>query len=88
MSSAIISLLVSHILTFVEGELAKEEPQIIATITQDIQLLITKLESLIAGKSSSAAAVVTPVLNVVGAAATAAVEAAGEAVAQSASSSN
>lgn len=88
MSSAIISLLVSHILTFVEGELAKEEPQIVATITQDIQLLIAKLESLISGKSSSVAAVATPVLNVVGAAATAAVEAAGQAVSQNASNGN
>ncbi len=86
MSSAILSLLVSHILTFVEGELAKEEPQLIALVVQDIQSLISKLESMIAAKSSNAAAVANPLLNVAQKVAVDAVEAAGQSVAQDAAS--
>ncbi len=50
MSNAILSLIVSHLLTFIEQELAKEEPQILAGIEQDIQALIAKLETMIAAK--------------------------------------
>lgn len=82
MSSAILSLLVSHILTFVEGELAKEAPELVALVIQDIQSLISKLESMIAAKSSNAAAVVTPLLNVAQKVAVDAVQAAGQSVAQ------
>ena len=83
MSSAIISLLISHILTFVESELMKEEPVLIAALTSDIQSLIAKLEALIEGKSPKAAAIVNPVLDAVSNVATVAVEAAGTAVASS-----
>jgi hypothetical protein len=81
MSSAIMSLLISHILTFVESEIIKEEPALVATLVQDIESLISKLENLIEGKSTKASAITTPVLNTIGAAAVSAVEAAGAAVA-------
>ncbi len=58
MSSAIMTLLISHILTFVESELVKEEPELVAHLTQDVQSLIAKLEALIEGKSQAVAAVV------------------------------
>lgn len=84
MSSAILSLLVSHILTFVEGELAKEAPELVALVVKDIQSLISKLESMIAVKSSNAAGVVTPLLNLAQKVAVDAVQAAGQSVAQDA----
>ncbi len=58
MSSAIMSLLISHILTFVESELANLEPTIIA----DVQALISKLEALIAAKVAPVAQVAAPVV--------------------------
>ena len=85
MSSAIMSLLISHILTFVEGELAKEEPLLMAALVTDVQSLITKLESLVSAKSSVAAAVVNPVLSAVSGVGVMALQAAGSVVEQSVS---
>ena len=82
MSSAILSLLISHILTYLEGELVKAEPQLVSNLEADIKSLISKLEALIAVKSPVVAKIATPVLNVVESATTAAVEAAGTAIAQ------
>jgi malonyl CoA-acyl carrier protein transacylase len=82
MSSAILSLLISHVLTFVESELVKEEPQLVALVVQDIQSLIAKLESMISAKSRNAAAIAVPLLNLAQSAAVSAVEAAGQSVAQ------
>ena len=81
MSSAIISFLIAHILTFVESELAKEEPAIMEALTHDIQSLIIKLESLISAKSEPIASVVNPVLNAVSVVAIEAANAAGAVVA-------
>lgn len=80
MSSAILTLLVSHILTFVENELLKEAPHLIEVLVQDIQSLITKLETLIQSKSSNAAKIADPILNAVSNVATIAIEAAGTAI--------
>jgi len=63
MSSAILTLLVSHILTFVESELIKEEPAILATLEADLQSLISKLQSLLSSKSTAIASAVNPVLS-------------------------
>jgi hypothetical protein len=81
MSSAIMSLLISHVLTFVEGELAKNEPALIAALEADVNSLIAKLESMLSTKSPSVAKVVNPVLTSVSEIASDAVEAAGTAVA-------
>jgi hypothetical protein len=53
MSQALMTLIVSHLLTFVESELIKSEPKIVAAVTQDVQSLIAKLEKLIADKAGS-----------------------------------
>ena len=82
MSAAIISFLISHILTFVESELEKEEPAILASITHDIQSLIIKLESLIESKSPAVAAAVNPVLGTASNVAVAALQAAGSVIVQ------
>ena len=81
MSSAIMSLLISHILTFLESELAKEEPVLQAALEADIKSLIKKLESMISAKSPAAAAIVNPVLASVSSVALDAVQAAGSVVA-------
>lgn len=81
-SSAILSLLVSHILTYVEGQLMKAEPEILQDIVNDVQSLINKLESLISSKSSTISSVANPVLNAIESAATISVEAAGQALVQ------
>ena len=87
MSSAILTLLVSHILTFVESELLKEEPAILAALEADIQSLISKLESLLSVKAPAVAAAVNPALNVASAVAVDAVQAAGTVLAQAGASS-
>lgn len=87
MSSAIMSLLISHILTFVESELAKEEPAMVVWITQDIQSLISKLESLLTARSPTIAAAVNPALAIASVVAGDAVNAAAEVVAQETASS-
>ena len=81
-SNAIMSLLISHILTFVESELVKNEPAMMAALEADIRSLIAKLESMLAAKSASVAAVVNPVLNVVSHVAVDAMQAAGQSIAQ------
>jgi hypothetical protein len=53
MSQAILNLIISHLLTFVESELIKNEPKIVGAITQDVQSLIARLETLIADKSKT-----------------------------------
>lgn len=80
MSSAIMSLLISHILTFVESELAKEEPDLLAALEADIKSLIVKLESMLSAKSPSVASVVNPALNQVSSVTLDAVQAAGDAI--------
>ena len=75
MSSAIMSLIVSHLLTFLESELAKNEPQILAVINQDIHLLIAKLEALVASKAPAGAAIVNPMVEVAGQAVDAGIQA-------------
>ena len=87
MSSAILTLLISHILTFVESELLKEEPTLLAALESDIQSLISKLESLIASKSPAVAAAVNPALNVASVVAVDAVQAAGTVLAHAGASS-
>jgi hypothetical protein len=77
MSSAILTLLVSHILTFVESELLKEEPAILAALEADIQSLISKLEGLLSAKAPAVAAAVNPALKVASVVAVDAVQAAG-----------
>jgi hypothetical protein len=62
--SAIMSLIISHLLTIIENELINEEPKIVNLIVEEIQLLINKLENLIENKSSGVAAVVNPALAV------------------------
>ena len=82
MSSAILTLLVSHILTFVESELIKEDPAIIAALEADIKSLISKLEGLLSAKVPAVAAAVNPALEVASSVAVDAVQAAGSVVAQ------
>jgi hypothetical protein len=57
--SIVISLLISHLLSMIEAALIAEEPTIVA----EMQLLITKLEGYISGKSTTIAADINPVLN-------------------------
>ena len=69
MSSAILTMIISNLLTFVEGELIvpgliKNEPEILATLEADLQSLIAKLEALLAAKHPQVAAVVNPILQV------------------------
>lgn len=63
MSSALLSLLISHILTYVEQELVRNEPALVQDLINDVNSLINKLEALIASKNASIAAVVNPVLS-------------------------
>lgn len=82
MSSAILTLLISHILTFVENELIKEEPAILAALEADIKSLISKLEALLTAKSPAVAKAVNPALEVASTIAVDAVHAAGTVVVQ------
>lgn len=75
----ILTLLSSHLLTVIENSLIANEPAIVATIEQEINLLITKLESFLQKKSPTASSIVTPILNSVNSVADVAVEAAGNA---------
>lgn len=77
--SLILTLLSSHLLTIIEGELVNAEPAIVNMIIQEIELLISKLENYIEGKSPTVAAAATPVLNSVANTASNMVQAAGEA---------
>lgn len=80
MSSAIMSLLISHILTFIESELAKEEPVLMAALIADIQSLIAKLESMLTIKSPKISSLANPVLSTVSTGAIDALQAAGNVV--------
>ena len=80
----LLSYIINHLITAIEYELVREEPEVVAITVKEIELLISKLETYISTKSSPAAAVVNPILSEVGVVATAAVSAAGNAVAQSA----
>ena len=80
MQAAFLSLLISHILTFLESELAKQEPALMAALIADVQSLVKKLESMIATKSPSVAAVVNPMLDSVSHVAGDALQAAGNVV--------
>ncbi|HEY5236565.1 MAG TPA: hypothetical protein VIJ14_10330 [Rhabdochlamydiaceae bacterium] len=77
--SAIMGLIISHLLTVVENELIKEEPAMVAVVVKELQLLISKLENFIEGKSPAVAAIVNPVLDGVSGVAVNMVEAAGNA---------
>jgi hypothetical protein len=78
-----ISFIISHLLTLVENELIKEEPVLVRLAVQEIELLISKLENLIASKSPKTANVVNPALTAVGSTAVNMVVAAGEAAVES-----
>lgn len=80
MSSAIMSLLISHILTFLESELAKEEPALMEALIADVQSLVKKLESMIEAKSPKVAAAINPSLEVAAHVAADALQAAGDVV--------
>lgn len=80
----LLSYIAGHLLSIIEQELISEAPEVVAITVKEIELLISKLESYIASKSSPAAAVATPILNEVGTVLTAAVSAAGNAAAISA----
>lgn len=77
--SLFITLLGSHLLTLVENELIAAEPAIVNLVIQEVELLISKLENLLAGKAPKIAAVANPALTAAGATAVNMVQAAGEA---------
>ncbi len=80
MSAAIMSLLISHILTFVENELAKEEPAMLSALEADIKSLIAKLEAMLSAKYPTVAPAINPVLSAVSTVAVQAVQAGGEVI--------
>ena len=82
MPAALLSLLISHILTYVESELIKNEPALVNTIEADIKSLIHKLENLLIAKSPAVAAALNPALDEASNLASDAVEAAGTALVQ------
>jgi hypothetical protein len=75
MQAALVSLLISHILTFVESEFMKAEPAMAAALVHDIQSLIIKLESLVSAKLPAEAPVLNGALSAVSAVASDAVQA-------------
>lgn len=60
--SLVISLLCGHLLSVIESELIKEEPEIVSMIETELKLLITKIQYLLEQKSPAAAAVLNPAL--------------------------
>ncbi len=80
--SMILTLIMNHLLTIVENELATAEPQIVTMIVDEIQLLISKLENYIAAHAPAVAKVANPALANASAIATNAVQAAGTAALQ------
>lgn len=80
----LLSYIAGHLLSIIEQELISEAPEVVAITVKEIQLLISKLETYVASKSAPASALATPILNEVSTVATAAVSAAGAAVAQNA----
>ena len=73
--SAILSLVVSHVLVMIEQALLAAEPQIQAEIIKEIDVLITKLQTYVSSKAPSVAGVINPALQATETIATAAVEA-------------
>jgi hypothetical protein len=71
----------SHLLTLLENLLIQEEPEIVAQVEKEAQLLISKIESLLEAKSPKAIAILEPSLNLVGSLTNDAVSAAGSAIA-------
>jgi hypothetical protein len=86
--SAIMSLVVSHLLTIIENELITEEPAVLALVVQEIQLLISKLENFIQGKSPAIAAALNPALTAAGTVAVASVNAASNVIENAVNTSN
>ena len=80
MSAALISMLISHILTFLESELMKEEPALVAALVHDVQSLILKLQGLISSKLPAEAPALNSALKVISLVASDAVQAAGSVV--------
>lgn len=75
----LLSILASHLLSVIESSLVSEEPEIVATIEKEIELLIIKLQSFIKDKSPTMATVVSPILDGVNTVADASIEAAANA---------
>ena len=75
----IITLLSSHLLSVIESSLIANEPEIIATIEKELELLIVKIESFLTKKSPTLAGVVTPILTAANNVADTSIEAAGNA---------
>lgn len=51
--SILLTEVTSHLLTIIEYELAKNEPEIIAMVENEIELLINKLQNYLSHKSTS-----------------------------------
>lgn len=75
----VLTLLSSHLLSVIENALIADEPEIVAAVEQEIELLIIKLESFLQKTHPALAAVATPVLNNVNSVADASLDAAGKA---------
>jgi hypothetical protein len=86
--SAILSLVVSHVLVMIEQSLLAAEPQLQAEIIKEIEVLITKLQTYISSKNPSLASVINPVLQTTEVVADAAVEAGATAAVDTATSSS
>ncbi len=80
----LLSYIATHLLSVIESEIVNNEPQIVAVVEQEIELLIAKLETYISGKSKTAAAIAIPVLNEVATLANAGVSGAGSAISNAA----
>ena len=78
--SMILTMLSNHLLTIIENEIVSEEPAAVALVVQELELLVSKIEAFIAGKSAAVANVVDPVVDAVAGAAEAGVAAAGAAL--------
>lgn len=81
--SILLSILGSHIVRVVEDELVNDEPAVVDMIVKEIELLIMKLENLIANKSPEISGLCKPVLDDIGKAAVNMTQAAGDAAVDS-----
>lgn len=77
--SVLLSALINHLLSVAETMLVKEEPQIVASVENELKLLVQKVENVLSKKSPRVAAVVNPTLTSVAAVADKAIDAAGKA---------
>lgn len=75
----LLSILASHLLSVIESSLISDEPEIVATIEKEIELLTIKLQSFIKDKSPTVATVVSPILDGVNKVADVSIEAAANA---------